>query len=341
MQHLLNKFQEHRLDWAFEAKTDYLNQFRIFEAVEKTTENKNLVVSVYGPTQVGKTTLILSLLGIKEEFLVEISDFLRGGRDYGNSATVTVTKYQISPTEEYIIKLPNHEGKVIHTPIQLEKQLAQLRKDVEAGAIQSIDPVVIAIPKSKFHDQGVTIELIDLPGIESAEKKERHHVERCVKYWIPNSHVCLIVNNAMDLTFLRDIQLPQLKRWYDYPENYFVVLTRAFSPESIPRRINNDEIKNANDVITYYNDEIEKILNRSPGLFYPIEIGQSLQLLTKVERLMANDIFNRLKEKIQRVDFHKVSFSFLTGYYNEIVKQSEKDVRTVESEIEEQRKEYL
>lgn len=340
MQHLLNKFQKHRLDWAFDAKTDYLNQFRIFEAIEKTTENKNIIVSVYGPTQVGKTTLILSLLGIKEEFLVEISEFLRGGRDHGNSATVTVTKYQISPTEEYIIKLPNHMETIIHTPKQLEEHMAKLRNDVETEVIQSIDPVVIAIPKSKFHDQGVTIELIDLPGIESAEKREVQHVERCVKYWVPNSHVCLIVNSAMDLTFLRDIQMPQLKNWYDYPENYFVVLTRAFSPESIPRHINNNKIKNADDVITYYNDEIQKILNRSPGTFYPIEIGQSLKRLPETERLMADDIFNRLKEKIQNVDFHKISFSFLTGYYNEIVKQSEQEVRRLKSEINEQREEY-
>lgn len=164
MQHLLNKFQKHRLDWAFEAKTDYLNQFRIFEAVEKATENKKIIISVYGPTQVGKTTLILSLLGIKEKFLVDISDFLRGGRDPGNSATITVTKYQISPTDDYIIKLPNHKESIIHTPEQLEEHMAQLRRDVETGVIQSVDPVVIAIPKSKFHDQGVTIELIDLPG---------------------------------------------------------------------------------------------------------------------------------------------------------------------------------
>lgn len=340
MQHLLSEFQKNRLDWAFDAKTDYLNKFRIFEAVEKTTENKKIVISVYGPTQVGKTTLILSLLGIKEQFLVEISEFLRGGRDPGNSATITVTKFQISPTEDYIIKLPNHKETIIHTSEQLEEHMAQLRNDVETGVIQSIDPVIVAIPKSKFHDQGVTIELIDLPGIESAEKKEVQHVERCVKYWVPNSHVCLIVNSAMDLTFLRDIQMPQLKNWYDYPENYFVVLTRAFSPESIPRRINNNEIKNADDVITYYNDEIQKILNHSPESFYPIEIGQSLKLLSETERLMADDIFNRLKEKIQSVDFHKISFSFLTGYYNEIVKQSEKEVRRLESEIDEQREEY-
>jgi len=341
MQHLLSKFQQHRLDWAFEAKEDFLNQFQIFDAVEKTTENKKIIISVYGPTQVGKTTLILSLLGIKEQYLEEISEFLRGKRDTGESATVTVTKYQISPTEHYIIKLPNQKEKVIHTPGQLEEQMAQLRHQVETGTIQSVEPVAIAIPKSKFKEQVITIELIDLPGIESAEKKELKHVERCVKYWIPNSHVCLIVNGAGDLTFLRDIKMPQLMHWYDYPENYFVVLTRAFSPESVQRRINKDQIKNANEVMGYYNKEIQDIIKRQPGSIYPVEIGRSLKRLTQTERSIADDIFSQLKEKIQSIDFHKISFSFLTGYYKEILKQSKKERVKLECAIEEQQEELF
>ncbi|AIY04501.1 hypothetical protein Plano_0536 [Planococcus sp. PAMC 21323] len=340
MQHLLSEFQLRRLDWAFEAKDSFLNNFQIFDAVEKMTENKKVVVSVYGPTQVGKTTLILSLLGIKGNYLEEITEFLRGKRDAGKSATVTVTKYKISPTEDYIIKLPNQKDIVIHTPTQLEEHMMQLRHQVETGAIRSVEPVMIAIPKSKFNDQETKIELIDLPGIESAEEKEVKHVERCVNYWIPNSHICLIVNGAGDLTFLRDIQMLQLKNWYDYPEKYFVVLTRAFSPESVQRRIDSNQIKNTNEVMDYYNKQVQEIIKIPPGTIYPIEIGQSLKRLTQAEKLLADDIFTQLKEKVRTVDFHKISFSFLTGYYQEILKKSEKEIENLEFAIKEKEEEH-
>ncbi|AZB44654.1 hypothetical protein CEF21_21485 [Bacillus sp. FJAT-42376] len=333
MQHLLSEFQQHRLDWAFEAKNDFLSRFQVFQAMENAKSSKKLIISVYGPTQVGKTTLILTLLGVKEEYLEEISDFLRGKRKLGESATATVTKYQISPTDEYMIKMPNKKEKIIKTTQQLEDQMAHVRYLVESGSIQNVDPVVIAIPKSKFDEQVVSIELIDLPGIESAEKNEIKHVERCVKFWIPNSHICLIVNGAADLTFLRDIQMPQLLKWYEHPENYFVILTRAFSPESVNKRIKNKEFESSYDVVAYYQREIEAILKINQPTIYPVEIGGSFKNLTEQERLFASDILYSFKNLIYNVDVQKISFGFLTGYYKEILKQSEQEIRHLENQI--------
>ncbi|MTH54531.1 hypothetical protein GKZ89_14090 [Bacillus mangrovi] len=333
MQHLLIEFQKHRMDWAFEAKDDFLNQFRIFKATENKQEDRKLIISVYGPTQVGKTSLILTLMGVKEQYLDEISEFLRGKRKLGESATATVTKYQISPTEDFIVKVPDHQERIIKSVHEFEEQMAHLRNLVETGSIQSIEPVNIAVPKSKCKEQVRQIELLDLPGIESAELKEQRHVARCVEFWVPNSHICLIVNGAADLTFLRDIPMSNLQRWYKLPDNYFIVLTRAFSPESVQRRIQSNEIVETKDVISYYRREIEDILKEKIGTIYPIEIGGSIKFLSEKEQILANSIFSALKERIEKLDIQDISFRFLTGYYQEIVVQSEREIKYHKDQI--------
>lgn len=289
---------------------------------------------MYGPTQVGKTTLILNLLGVKEEAIDEISSFLRGKREIGQSATVTVTSYSVSATEDYVLTLPNQQPEVIQSTDILEERLSALRVDVEAGRIDSLAPVRIALPKSYFEQADVAIELLDLPGIESAEERELRHVERCVNHWIPRSHICLIVNGAGDLTFLRDIGMTHLQHWYDYPDNFYVVLTRAYSPESVKRRLRNKSISNETDLRAYYHREIGDILGRPPGTVYPVEIGASMHRLEPDAREIAQSILNELRARIEQTDYRHVSFSFLTGYYAEVVRQSDEEIRHITEDLD-------
>ncbi|QLQ21276.1 MAG: hypothetical protein HZT42_01965 [Paracoccaceae bacterium] len=279
MRELFIEFEKNRYEWAFDAKHDFMSRFQLYDAEGVTPDQEKVVLSVYGPTQVGKTTLILNLLRVKEEAIDEISSFLRGKREIGQSATVTVTSYSVSATEDYVLILPNQEPEVIQSTDILEDRLSTLRVDVEAGRIDSLAPVRIALPRSYFEQADVAIELLDLPGIESAEERELRHVERCVNHWIPRSHICLIVNGAGDLTFLRDIGMTHLQHWYDYPDNFYVVLTRAYSPESVKRRLRDKSISNETDLRAYYHREIGDILGRTPGTVYPVEIGASMHRL--------------------------------------------------------------
>ena len=281
MRELFIEFEKNRYEWAFDAKHDFMSRFQLYDAEGVTPDQEKIVLSVYGPTQVGKTTLILNLLGVKEEAIDEISSFLRGKREIGQSATVTVTSYSVSATEDYVLTLPNQQPEVIQSTDILEERLSALRVDVEAGRIDSLAPVRIALPKSYFEQADVAIELLDLPGIESAEERELRHVERCVNHWIPRSHICLIVNGAGDLTFLRDIGMTHLQHWYDYPDNFYVVLTRAYSPESVKRRLRDKSISNETDLRAYYHREIGDILGRPPGTVYPVEIGASMHRLNR------------------------------------------------------------
>lgn len=334
MRDLFIEFERNRYEWAFDAKHDFMSRFQLYDVEGVTPNQENIVLSVYGPTQVGKTTLILNLLGVKEEAIDDISTFLRGKRDIGQSATVTVTSYRVSSTEDYVLTLPDGEPEVIQTMDVLEDRLSSLRADVEEGRIDALAPVLIALPNSYFEQTDVAIELLDLPGIESAEEREIQHVERCVNHWIPRSHVCLIVNGAGDLTFLRDIGMSHLKHWYDYPDNFYVVLTRAYSPESVKRRLRDGSIANAEDLRAYYSREIGDILGRPPGTVYPVEIGASLHRLQATEREIAKGILDELRARIEQTDYRHVSFNFLTGYYAEIIRESDEEIRHLTEDVE-------
>lgn len=334
MRELFIEFEQNRYEWAFDAKHDFMSRFQLYDAEGVTPDQEKVVLSVYGPTQVGKTTLILNLLGVKEEAIDEISSFLRGKREIGQSATVTVTSYSVSATEDYVLTLPNQQPEVIQSTDILEERLSALRVDVEAGRIDSLAPVRIALPKSYFEQADVAIELLDLPGIESAEERELRHVERCVNHWIPRSHICLIVNGAGDLTFLRDIGMTHLQHWYDYPDNFYVVLTRAYSPESVKRRLRDKSISNETDLRAYYHREIGDILGRPPGTVYPVEIGASMHRLEPDAREIAQSILNELRARIEQTDYRHVSFSFLTGYYAEVVRQSDEEIRHITEDLD-------
>lgn len=341
MQDLFIEFERNRYEWAFDAKHDFMSRFQLYDVEGVTPNQENIVLSVYGPTQVGKTTLILNLLGVKEEAIDDISTFLRGKREIGQSATVTVTSYRVSSTEDYVLTLPNAEPEVIQTMDVLEERLSMLRSDVETGRIDALVPVLIALPNSYFEQTDVTIELLDLPGIESAEEREIEHVERCVNHWVPRSHVCLIVNGAGDLTFLRDIGMSHLKHWYDYPDNFYVVLTRAYSPESVKRRLRNGLIANEEDLRAYYSHEIGDILGCPPGTVYPVEIGASLNRLQTTERAIAKGILDELRARIEQTDYRHVSFNFLTGYYAEIIRESDEEIRYLREDLERAEQEVI
>ena len=58
-------------------------------------------IMLYGPTQVGKTTLLMHLIGIKPEMQNTLDEILRGGETMGNSSTSTAVIYSRWDKEEF------------------------------------------------------------------------------------------------------------------------------------------------------------------------------------------------------------------------------------------------
>ncbi|RIO19453.1 hypothetical protein BUZ83_12350, partial [Staphylococcus saprophyticus] len=80
-------------NWTDVVINNFLNSFKKFNAYEVDIRNQEYV-GVYGPTQVGKTTFILTFIGIKDEYMKSLTNALRGKQGYGKSSTVTATLYQ-------------------------------------------------------------------------------------------------------------------------------------------------------------------------------------------------------------------------------------------------------
>ncbi|QLQ21277.1 MAG: hypothetical protein HZT42_01970 [Paracoccaceae bacterium] len=45
-------------------------------------------------------------------------------------------------------------------------------------------------------------------------------------------------------------------------------------------------------------------------------------------------ILNELRERIEQTDYRHVSFSFLTGYYAEVVRQSDEEIRHITEDLD-------
>lgn len=150
MQKILCRAQEDRLEWAFQAKEDFLNQFGEFENEKNIKKNNKVVISVYGSSQAGKTTMILSLLGIKKKYFEEFNKVLRGGRDLGNSATVTATIFKVINGSNYILKIPRMKEMEINNLDELEQELKLIREKVENSSFIDVEPLVVGIPKKKL-----------------------------------------------------------------------------------------------------------------------------------------------------------------------------------------------
>lgn len=319
-------FHERRYQWAFDAKKEFLNRFQKLD-VQMVDAQNELTISVYGPTQVGKTTLILTLMGIKEDYLANVSDFLRGTRQIGQSATVTVTKYIRSSDEYYHVKFPNRELVSNINEHELEQAMFTLRQQIEGGEENSVEPVVIAIPKHLFEERDVSIQIIDLPGVESAEEKEVEHVQRCIKHWLPLTELCLLVMDAADLKGLAQFTSRDIRSWYEHPKYYRVVLTRAGTLDSIIKGIQHNKLCNFKDLINYYSNLLENELPIETNLediVYPVEIGHSfIRLRNKTEpvyqqmKVIVKDIVKKLIQDITSLDYNELSFSRLTGLYHD------------------------
>lgn len=339
MHRSLSEFESHRYDWAIAAKEDFLDNFGMYDARRTAIQDgQDTILSVYGPTQVGKTTLILELLSMKGTKIEKISPYLRGAREIGNSSTVTVTRYGVSPDEDFHVAHHGEDPESFGDPHALETYLARLRTKAERGEVDPTRPTVIRFPRSYFHEPDVIVDIIDLPGIESAEVSELVHVQACIDFWLPKSHACLIVNGATDLTFLRDLDTIQLKRWYQHPENFYVVLTRACSPQSIRDRLEGGRIRSFPELQQYYVEEVRSVVGYASQSIFPVDIGMSRGRLDENGSRISDDGISILREKIRAMDFRYLSFSFLTKYYTEVVLESEEEIADIRKRLDEAQK---
>lgn len=265
--------------WAIEANETWLASLSR-DARGGAQRNPEARVVLFGPTQVGKTTLLLTLLGIRDDAAAEVETVLRGGRVHGQSSTALPMRYLRSRDNQWRIDTADTPGLSAEA---VRAHLGTVRAAVEDGRHQSTDPVTLFLPADHFAvgEPAVRVSVLDLPGIAAAAPRERLLVERIARRHLPAASLILLVGHASKLGMLDPValgrQLEELKGWMRSRLRYRLVLTYTFDQESMERRFKDMpdlEAVRAHFVeqIGLFGFPVEPTLSKR---LYPLDFGKS------------------------------------------------------------------
>lgn len=272
-----------RDQWALTAYEKFINQ--VDDALKADlTRSDQITIVVYGSTQVGKTSLILKILGINDLHMAEVSKLLRGGREIGKSATIMPIRYRRSADDQWHI----HDIKGKDTTVStIEEYFKNLRENVEKAQTNTTNIIDVYIPQYYFSQQSdvvLDIRILDLPGTQALNKNEQHHVQQISAKYGANADLILLVGLYDDLAFVNPsrLMLDQFKHWTSQPSRFKVILTRAFSPSTII-----DYVKQNQNSFTLdtFKDRIFQQLSthdfqvpqECQDIIFPLEFGDSLE----------------------------------------------------------------
>lgn len=232
---LVSKWREEyaqRLNWAERAYQDFLENIDPELARYFSPQEKEASVVLFGKTQVGKTTLLLKLMGVRDE----VAKLLRGGQGRGKSATATAIRYSESPDDFWRLKDDQDDEQILDDS-SLEEKLRNLRQRVESGNFRSDRPVEIKIPLKYFDDQNnrlFRINILDLPGENARNEWEAAHVKRVAQKYVPIADLILLVGRGDDLSFLKSdsLSIPEIEDWRYTPDRFRIITTYSTRADS-------------------------------------------------------------------------------------------------------------
>ncbi|WP_417788464.1 dynamin family protein [Stutzerimonas xanthomarina] len=281
----LRKFRQ-RNDWAKQAYDRFVAEVDP-ELVGDFTRPEHITVVVYGTTQVGKTTLILNLLGIHKEALPAVGEVLRGGQRLGKSSTASPIRYGRSPDHLWYMG----EDATGLSDDEAAERFGEIREQVMNGIICSSALLNVRIPYHFFkHEEdgalSLDLRLIDIPGINAINAHEQIHVRRIAERYVASADLILLVGRADNLGFLHPsaLDFEALNDWMLQPSRFRVVLTYTFSPASFQTwfgKAQDASPLTARDVQQHLYDEMCTHDERPPAEMlkhiYPLEFGDSLE----------------------------------------------------------------
>ncbi|WP_420177865.1 hypothetical protein [Kerstersia gyiorum] len=271
--------------WAFRAYRRLLDSLSpdVRERLRPTDEKAKPYVAVFGKTQVGKTSLLLELMGIEPKHLDAVSKVLRGKQDTGRSATATAMEYCRSESNRWgLHRQPDMLW--YESDDAMQDALAQLRRDMESGQLQLNSPCVVHIPRYFFAkaQETVSTRVLDLPGDNPANDVEQRHVEHMARTYLPFADLILLVGRADDLNFLQPgvITLPGIEDWQSMPRRFRVVTTYSYSAKSVRDLIRQDPQFDAAKRRKRLIEQIERFgglsnAAKDKNLYFPLEFGTS------------------------------------------------------------------
>lgn len=281
---------------------------------------ESYLVVVYGPSQIGKTSLILKLIGIQDDYFPLVSQTLRTKEiTRGNSSTSTAILYARSDTEQYALAVEDEPGKVseklfFSKETELETKLIEVRSRVVKNRESARSVLHIDIPRQFFTAKTAAENLyvMDLPGVGSKTEGEAAHVQKLMRRYLPVAQVCLVVCKANTIQSL-EVQDGLEPYWREKPGQYIVVATMAFSLGTVKDYFKKPRQKRGKSfydfVMEKYKTETGEYLGRTSKVeVFPVELADSFQTLCKSleeedrkEMTEARDrILQELRQSIQQ-----------------------------------------
>ena len=281
---------------------------------------ESYLVVVYGPSQIGKTSLILKLIGIQDDYFPLVSQTLRTKEiTRGNSSTSTAILYARSDTEQYALAVESEPGKVAEKLFfsdekELEAKLIEVRSRVVKNRESARSVLHIDIPRQFFTEKTAAENLyvMDLPGVGSKTEGEAAHVQKLMRNYLPVAQVCLVVCTAYTIQSL-EVQTDLEPYWREKPGQYIVAATKAFSLGTVKdyfKKPRQQREKSFYDfVMETYKTETGKYLGGTSKVeVFPVELADSFQRLyeslegeDRKEMIEARDrILQELRQSIQQ-----------------------------------------
>lgn len=273
-----------RYRWAYDAYQRFIDEVDPSLAGD-FNRSSHVTVAVYGATQVGKTTLILDLLGVTGEALERASSVLRGDQRMGKSSTACAIRYGLSKDDYWYIG--DNGGALSDEAARV--QFSAIRTELEEGRAQSMDVLSVRLPSMFFaqgegHALSMDLRILDIPGINAVNEAEQAQVARVAEKYVATADLILLVGRADDLGFLHPskLKLAALGDWMLQPNRYRVVLSYTFSPASFeswfkqaPRTLEQVRAKLYQELGTHDYKPPKSV----ETMLYPLEFGDSLHSL--------------------------------------------------------------
>lgn len=340
------KYEKEKWDWTKSAASHFINGFKRFDS--KIDDKEKVSIGVYGPTQVGKTTFLLTLLGIGFSYLNELSDALRGGREKGKSATVTCTIFQRSTIAEFEVIWPSGEIHLAKSFEELENVMSDLRASIYNNKSFSLKPVIINIPDRYFNHADINsrvrdLSIIDLPGDDSKDNLEMLHVNRVLKEYISRCKVCIIMEISSQMTAITKLKNESVKDWILLPEHFRILLTRSVSNGSVMEQIIAKKITSAEEFKQVYRAQLARICEKHELVtaVYPLEFGDSWVDLKQSNPKIFNDtskwiieIFEELVKDLTNLNSAEQEIKRLKSLQRLILEKSVADLKQLEDKID-------
>lgn len=287
--HLWSEHSKNNLAWAFRAYKRFVESLspEIQERLVQKDHHAEAYVVVFGQTQVGKTTLLMDLMGVTNQAMLRVSTVLRGGRNDGKSATATAMEYRRSPDEHWGLQVGKNAAVTWYSEdTAITDALGALRAAMERCELKVESPCVVLIPTDCFAllaDHTATIRMLDLPGDSPSNPTEQEHVHAMAKRHVPLADLILLVGRGDKLEFLQPgkLTLPGIEDWQSVPERFRIITTYSFSPDSVRDCVCQDD--GEAEAATYRKrliTEIEKFARLSEEAknlerYFPLEFGKS------------------------------------------------------------------